>query len=71
MSVTGDRKLLPRFVGHFSIIQWVGPLTYQLHLGNHYSQVHLVFNFPFRKPFHAGGDGYLHPTAVYINDEQE
>ena len=23
------------------------------------------------KPFHAGGDGYPYPTAVYVKDEQE
>ena len=37
LNVTGDRKLVPNFVGSFSIVQWVGPLAYHLNLGIHYS----------------------------------
>ena len=28
LNVTGNRKLVPSFVGQFSIVQWVGPLAY-------------------------------------------
>ena len=37
LNVIGDKKLVPRFVDPFSIVQWVGPLAYQLNLGTCYS----------------------------------
>ena len=64
LNVVGDRKLLPHFVGTFSIIQWVVPLAYWLNLVTCYSQVHPIFCVSFLKPFHACGDRYPHPTAV-------
>ena len=71
LNATGDRKLVPRFVGPFSILKGVRPLAYQLNLGTCYNQVHPIFHVSLLKPFCAGGDGYLHPTAVYVIDEQE
>ena len=37
LNATGDRKLVPCFVGPFSIIKQVKPLAYQLNLGTCYS----------------------------------
>ena len=70
LNVTGDRKLVPRFMGAFSIVKQVGPLAYWLNLGICYRQVQQVFHLSLLKPFHAGGDGHLHPTAAYVKDEQ-
>ena len=36
LNVMGDKYLVPRFVGLFSIIQQVGPLDYQMNLGTHH-----------------------------------
>ena len=36
LNVTGDRKLVPCFVGPFFMVQRVGPLVYQLNLGIFY-----------------------------------
>ena len=69
LNVMGDRKLVPNFVGPFSIVQWVRPLAYRLHLGTHLSRVHPIFYVSLIKPFNAGGDGYSHPIAVYIKDK--
>ena len=71
LNVTGDGKLVTSFVGSFSIVQRVGPLPYSLNLGTNYSQVHPIFHASLLKPFCAGANGYPHPTAVYIEDEQE
>ena len=71
LNVMGNSKLVPGFVGPFSIVQWVGPLALQLNLGNCYSQVHPIFYVSLLKLFNAAGDGYLHPTVVYIKDKQE
>lgn len=71
MNVTGDRKLVPRFVGPFQITERIGPLAYHLDLGTRYHRVHPVFHVSLLKPFRAGGDGYPHPTAAYVEDEVE
>ena len=51
LNVTGDRKLIPHFIGPFSIVQQVRPLACQLNLGNRYIQVHLIFHISLFKPF--------------------
>ena len=33
--------------------------------------MHLIFYISLLKSFHAGGNGYSHPTALYIEDEQK
>ena len=37
LNVAGDKKLKSRFVGTFSIAQWIGTLAYQVNLGTRYS----------------------------------
>ena len=71
LNTTGDRKMVPCFVEPFSIISRVRPLAYQMSLGTCYSQLYPIFHISLPKSFRAGGDGYLHPTAVYVEDEQE
>ena len=58
-------------MGHFSIVQWVGTLTYQLNMGTFYRQVHQVFHISILKLFCIGDDRYPHPTAVHVKDCQE
>ena len=71
LKIVGDRKLVPHFVGSFSIVQWFGPLAYQPNLGIPYRQVYTIFYISLPKFFHTGGDGYPHSIAVYIDDKQE
>ena len=71
LNVAEDGKLVPYFVGPFSIVYWVGPLAYWLNLGTCHSQVHLIFYISLFKPFYTGFDGYLNPMAVYVEDEHE
>ena len=71
LNVIGDMKLVCRFVGPFSIVQQVGLLDYQLNMATLHSQVHPIFYISLLKPFHAGGDGYPHPIAVYVKDKQK
>ena len=68
LNVTADIKLEPHFVGPFSIVKWIATSDYQLNLGTCYSKVYLILYFSLLRPFHAGKDGYLHPTAMYIAD---
>ena len=71
LNVIVDKKLVPHFVGPFSIVQRVGPLDYQVNLGISYRQVHPIFHISILRPFCASGDGYQYLTAVYIEDAQE
>ena len=71
LDATGEKKLVRSFVGTFSIVQRVGPLAYPINLGTCYGLVHFIFQISLLKSFGAGSNGYLHPTAVYIEDEQE
>ena len=70
LNLTGERKLVHLFVGPFSIVQWAGPLAYQLNLGTCYIQVHPIFYISPLEPFCVGGYGCPHPTAVYVEDER-
>ena len=38
---------------------------------NNYSQVHPIFLVSLLESFYPGGDRHPHPTAVYVEDEQE
>ena len=42
-----------------------------MNLGICYSLVHPIFHISLHKIFYTGADWYLHPTAVYVKDEQE
>ena len=71
LNVMGDRKLVSRFVGPFSIVQGVVSLTYQLNLGIFYSQVHTIFHVSLFKLFNTGVDRYPHPASMCDKDEQK
>ena len=71
LNAMGDRKLVPHFVGPFSIIQCVEPVVYWMNLETRYNWLHAIFHISLFKPLCAGGDGYPHWTAVYIKDKQE
>ena len=71
LNIMGDRKLVSRFGNLFSIIQWIGPFAYWLNLGTLYGLVYPIFNISLLKPFCSGGNRYLHPVAVYVEDEQK
>ena len=71
LNVTGDRKLVPRFVGPFSIVQQVGPVAYWLHLGILYRQIHPISHVSLFKPLSVVFVGNLHPIALYIDNKQE
>ena len=67
LNVTGDREVVPRFVGPFSIVYQVEPLAYQLNLGTCYSLVHSIFHISLLKPFCASGDEvYTSNSYVYL-----
>ena len=66
----GTQKLLPRFVGPFSVEQKIGSSAYRLKLPPEL-KVHPVFHVSLLKPYK--GDGSVQPPAapLYFNDENE
>ena len=58
LKIMGDRKLVPRFVGPFSIVEWIGPLANQLNLGTQYSQICPIVRISLLKTFRAGDTLY-------------
>ena len=54
--ITGSRKLLPRFLGPFTILSRVGPTAYRLDLSRSaLRDVHNVFHVSLLKPFEDNG----------------
>ena len=71
-NVIGGRKLVPCFVGPFFYytVGWTFSLPAKSGNTPKLSTTYLSISL-FLGSFHEGGDGYLHPTAVYVEDEQE
>jgi hypothetical protein len=58
-----SRKLLPRWIGPFEVVQVVGPVAYKLKM-NHVWRVHLVFHVSLLEPYRE--DGRVQPPPPPI-----
>jgi RNase H-like domain found in reverse transcriptase/Reverse transcriptase (RNA-dependent DNA polymerase)/Integrase zinc binding domain/Chromo (CHRromatin Organisation MOdifier) domain/Retroviral aspartyl protease len=67
---TGSRKLLPRFIGPFTITKCIGPVAYQLQLPRN-MKCHNVFHVSLLKPFVHSERHQPLPPALVIDDEYE
>jgi hypothetical protein len=47
------RKLMPRYVGPFSIIRQVSPVAFELELPPEYSGIHPIFHVSLFQPYHS------------------
>ncbi len=61
------RKLMPRYIGPFKIIEMVGPVAARLELPPTMSRVHPVFHVSLLKPFHSDGRSQP-PSPVLVLD---
>ena len=67
----GTRKLLPKFLGPFSITKKVGTLAYQLELPASMGKTHPVFHVSLLRPYHATSDQSLPPMPTVVDGEME
>jgi Integrase zinc binding domain/Chromo (CHRromatin Organisation MOdifier) domain len=71
LSLKGDdpRKLWPKYVGPFSIVQVVGKVAYKLQLPDH-MHIHNVFHVSLLKQYRSDG-GYHPPPPTLVDGEEE
>ena len=67
----GTRKLLPRWIGPFTILDWIGTLAYRLDLPESMSKIHVVFHVSKLKPYKASGRVQPPPVPIEIEGELE
>jgi len=63
----GTRKLLPKWIGPFTVIQKVNPVAFKLALPVTMASVHPVFHVSMLKPYQASGS--VQPPPPIIDDE--
>ena len=67
----GTRKLLPRWIGPFTILDRIGTLAYRLDLPESMSKIHAVFHVSKLKPYKASGRVQPPPVPIEIEGELE
>jgi transposase InsO family protein len=67
----GTRKLLPRWIGPFTILDRVGQLAYKLQLPESMNRIHPVFHVSKLKPYKASGRVQPPPVPIEIEGELE
>ena len=71
-----SRKLTPKYIGPFPVVQVISPVAYKLELPSAYSKVHPIFHISLLKKFVPSPDEYqgctpAPPPPVLINQEEE
>ena len=67
----GTRKLLPRWIGPFTILDQIGTLAYRLDLPESMHKIHNVFHVSKLKPYKASGRVQPPPVPIEIEGELE
>lgn len=72
LGTSGARKLGPKWIGPFKIIQVLSPVTYKLDLPDSW-RIHSVFHSSILKPFHSPTftSQHVRPQPVLVAGEQE
>lgn len=61
------RKLLPKFVGPFTVVEAVGPNAYRIKLPEAYSGIHDVINVSYLRPYFPDPDREFEPSLPPID----
>ena len=66
LRLPGTRKLHPRWVGPFKVLQRIGATAYKLDLQGRFTKLHPVFHTSYLKPYLAGGTSGAPPEPVEL-----
>jgi hypothetical protein len=67
----GTRKLLPKWVGPFKVVERVGKVAYKIELPPNLSKMHNVFHVQLLKPYRDDGRVRPPPPPIEIDDSLE
>ena len=67
LCLPGTRKLNPRWVGPFKVLQRIGPVAYKLDLEGRFSSLHLTFHTSYLKLHQPGGSSGAPPEPVELD----
>jgi hypothetical protein len=67
LKVPGTHKLLPRFIGPFTVSNTVGKVAYELQLPSN-MKIHNVFHVSLLKPYHTDGSYQPPPQPILLDD---
>ena len=71
LRLPGTRKLHPRWVGPFKVLQRVGTVAYKLDLEGRFSSLHPTFHTSYLKPHQPGGSSGAPPEPVELDGQLE
>jgi hypothetical protein len=71
LKTNGTKKLLPKFLGPFTVLKKVGHVAYELDLDQALPRVHSVFHISLLRTFIPGGDQIPPPIPTVIDGEPE
>ena len=63
-----DKKLQPRFMESYKIIQHVGTVAYKLELPLNLSRIHNIFHVSMLKKYHPDSSYILQPENIEIDE---
>ena len=71
LRLPGTRKLHPRWVGPFKVLQRIGPVAYKLDLEGRFSSLHPTFHTSYPLPHQPGGSSGAPPEPVELDGQLE
>ena len=71
LRLPGSKKLHPRWVGPFKVLQRVGTAAYKLDLAGRFSQLHPTLHVSYLKPHVPGGTLGTPPEPVELEVQLE
>ena len=63
------RKLSPRFIGPFQILERIGPVAYRIALPPHLSNLHDVFHVSQLRKYQPDPTHFLEPESIQLKDD--